>query len=120
MFAVVAGGLCPFWQILGIPCMGCGMTRAWVSVLRLDFGAAFFWHPLFLLGPVVVLAGFWKTGYLFKSKKWSTVFWIALAVLFIGFYLWRMFLYFPDTSPMDYNWDSVLGKIIRFIQPQAG
>lgn len=39
---------CPFQFIWGINCPGCGMTRAWISVLRLDFKAAFQYHPLFL------------------------------------------------------------------------
>jgi len=44
---------CPFLFFLGIPCPGCGMTRALLSLLRLDFAAAFHYHPLF---PLVI---FW-------------------------------------------------------------
>lgn len=43
---------CPFWYILGVPCPGCGMTRAFKSVLMLDFERAFSYHPLW---PMVIL-----------------------------------------------------------------
>ena len=32
---------CVFRLMTGIPCPGCGMTRAWLAALRLDFAAAF-------------------------------------------------------------------------------
>ena len=38
---------CVFRLMTGIPCPGCGMTRAWLAALRLDFAAAFAYHPLF-------------------------------------------------------------------------
>lgn len=43
--------LCPTALFLGLPCPGCGLTRATVALLRGDFAAAFRFHPL-----VVVLA----------------------------------------------------------------
>jgi hypothetical protein len=63
--AVVAGGLavlgfafaafgppfCPTALLFGIPCPGCGLTRATVAMLQGDFGAALHLHPL---SPVLV------------------------------------------------------------------
>ena len=46
-------GRCPAKIFLGGPCPGCGLTRAYLAVLRLDFSAAFRYHPLF---PVAVPA----------------------------------------------------------------
>ena len=43
---------CPIRLVTGVSCAGCGMTRAWLSVLRLDLRQAFYYHPLFLLPPV--------------------------------------------------------------------
>ena len=37
---------CPIKHIFGISCAGCGMTRALLSALRLDFASAFYYHPL--------------------------------------------------------------------------
>ena len=44
---------CVFLHFLGIPCPGCGMTRALLALLRLDFAAAFAYHPLIFAMPYV-------------------------------------------------------------------
>ena len=46
---------CVFRLMTGIPCPGCGMTRAWLAALRLDFAAAFAYHPLFWIVPIVFM-----------------------------------------------------------------
>lgn len=52
-FGVAAFGppFCPSALFFGVPCPGCGLTRATVAMLRLDFGAALRFHPL---APVLV------------------------------------------------------------------
>ncbi len=49
---------CPMRLLTGLPCPGCGMTRAWLSVLRLDFAAAFAFHPLWPLPLLLVVCWF--------------------------------------------------------------
>ncbi|MBQ3048589.1 MAG: DUF2752 domain-containing protein [Oscillospiraceae bacterium] len=54
--AVIFG--CPIYQIFGVQCPGCGMTRAFLCAVCLDFKAAFQHHPLFgifMLEAVYVL-----------------------------------------------------------------
>lgn len=43
------GVTCPIRFLTGISCPGCGMSRAWLAVLRLEWETAFAFHPLFLL-----------------------------------------------------------------------
>ena len=57
-----AGIGCPIKFVTGISCLGCGMTRAWLSLLKLDFAAAFYYHPLYAVPPLAILV------YLLKSK----------------------------------------------------
>jgi hypothetical protein len=47
---------CPFKALTGIPCPGCGMTRAMLSITKGDFHGAFGYNPFsfFLLFMVVV------------------------------------------------------------------
>ncbi|MEN6420524.1 MAG: DUF2752 domain-containing protein, partial [Smithella sp.] len=45
---------CPIKFVTGIPCAGCGMSRALYCALKLDFHKAFHYHPLFPLPFVVV------------------------------------------------------------------
>jgi len=45
---------CPIKLLLGIPCLGCGMTRAWISVASFDFHMAAYYHPLWFMPLVFV------------------------------------------------------------------
>jgi hypothetical protein len=45
--------VCPSATIFGIPCPGCGLTRATLAALRGDFSGALHFHPLvFVLTPL--------------------------------------------------------------------
>lgn len=52
------GITCPIRYLTGISCVGCGMTRAWLCLIQLDFVGAMRYHPLFWL-PVLVGLGFY-------------------------------------------------------------
>ena len=62
---------CPFNYLFHIPCPMCGMTRAHLAALQLDFDKAFALHPLFPIGiPYVLLLlneglfhGKWRVAY---------------------------------------------------------
>jgi hypothetical protein len=57
--------LCPLAGIFGIPCPGCGLTRATLAALRGDIATALHFHPLvFWVAPVYVfLVGGLLWGY---------------------------------------------------------
>lgn len=46
---------CLFQHFLHIPCPGCGMTRATIAALHLDFTAAFGYHLMFWAMPLLYL-----------------------------------------------------------------
>lgn len=46
---------CPIRYLTGIPCAGCGMTRAWWELIHLNFREAYMYHPLFWMPPIVCL-----------------------------------------------------------------
>lgn len=59
------GITCVFLHFTGIPCPGCGMTRAFLSVIRLDFLGALRYNPLIFCMPYVFAYIFFE----FKNKK---------------------------------------------------
>ena len=71
------GVTCPIKYITGISCAGCGMSRAWISLLHFNIHDAFMYHPLFFLPPVVVIA---------------MLFMFTIAGAFVIVYLYRMFI----------------------------
>lgn len=117
VFMIVSGIIllvfyhCPFLHIFGIPCPGCGMTRALISAVRLDFKEAFHYHPLF---PIVIV---WAVYMLLKhmgkikvSKKTENRLLLAVCILFITVYIIR-FLTGSDIVAADFK-NSVIYRIL--------
>lgn len=105
---------CPFKWFFGIPCPGCGMLRACLSLIKLDFSAAFAYHPLvFLMIPVGIYLLLKRLGVFSFKKRTETAFLIVLAVIFGSVYFIRLF---GDSQvvKIDFN-SSVLHKIITLI-----
>ena len=78
---------CPIRFVTGIPCPGCGMTRAVGSLLHLHPGEAAHFHPLVFLLPVCGVA------FLFKERipaRWYRAGMWAVAALFVAVYVKRL------------------------------
>ena len=58
---------CFFKLLFKISCPGCGMTRAWLSLLKLDIATAFRYHPMFWSAPILG-ALYLFDGEIFKQK----------------------------------------------------
>lgn len=96
-FVIVSGIIllvfyhCPFLYFFGIPCPGCGMTRALLSMIRLDFKEAFYYHPLFVM---VIIAAIYvllkQTGKVRMSKTAENKLLLAICILFIAVYIIRL------------------------------
>ncbi len=81
------GITCPILFLTGISCAGCGMSRAYFSLLHLDIAAAFAFHPLFFLPPVALLCYLFRGRFSAKTRRlllWGFLF------LFLGVYILRM------------------------------
>jgi hypothetical protein len=87
-FFSIAGIGCPIKFITGVSCAGCGMTRAWIALLHLNFKAAFYYHPLFFMPPAVILLFFYKEK---LSDKVYKILIFTTVLMFAIIYLYRMF-----------------------------
>ena len=92
--------LCPLAGSFGIPCPGCGLTRATLALLHGDVRAALHYHPLvLLLTPLVAgiaLAGAWnllrppalqaRPQFIFSNGR--AMKWLATTVLTLTLGVW--------------------------------
>lgn len=84
---------CPFKRIFGLPCPGCGLTRAWLCFLSGDWGQAIRYHPLFLPTPLFIfLTAHRDTSLLPKSRLLDGAL-IGFAAVLAGWHLWRSGLF---------------------------
>lgn len=78
------GSACPTYAIFGVCCPFCGMTRAHLAALRLDFAAAFAYHPAFFVGVPFLWVIFHESLF---AKPWKKVLWYVLVALMIALLL---------------------------------
>ena len=96
----------------GVPCPGCGMTRAWKSVFHFDFKSAFFYHPMFFLPALIAVLLFFQHRTHKKVPKWV---WSILLFLFLLVYGIRMYLYFPTKEPLTFDSYAVLPRMFQWL-----
>ncbi|MCR4690348.1 MAG: DUF2752 domain-containing protein [Lachnospiraceae bacterium] len=92
--------VCPMQIVCGIPCPGCGLTRAGVLLLQGKVAESFRMHP-FLMGWVLLAADFFWHRYIRGTKAGE--FPVLLTVIIAGMvilYIYRMKVYFPYMEPM--------------------
>lgn len=109
----VFDAFCPFLIFSGIPCAGCGMTRAVYHIVAGDIKKGLELNPVaplwMLLGLYCVWIRYIKGN---KIKELSLLLGIAGVITF-GVYIYRMVVYFPDTPPLIYFEDNILIKIFK-------
>ncbi|MBN2221358.1 MAG: DUF2752 domain-containing protein [Vallitaleaceae bacterium] len=106
---------CVYKNIFGIPCPGCGMTRSYKALLKLDFQQAFYYHPLFFLVPILflfILVQFCLLKKKGKANRWIEWILYIMVGLFLVVYVYRMILFFPHTAPMDFYHEGLIPKVI--------
>ena len=108
----ITGIGCPIKFITGISCAGCGMTRAYLSLLHLDFREAFHYHPLFWLPPVFLVI-------LYKKNRMKPSIYKILIYTIVGFfcivYVYRL-ISNDDTVVVFRPQDNIVFRVIRLLK----
>ncbi len=105
------GAYCPMLLITGIPCPGCGMSRAIFFVFTMQFSRAWAMNPIaFLWAPFLLL--FFIVRYVL-GKRVKKMQGLLIAILFatILYYCYRMLFVFPASPPMVYRYNNLLHLI---------
>jgi len=110
------GLVCPMVILFGIPCPGCGLTRAGVLFLTGNFAESFRMHPL--LVPTVAFIMWAIVEKFFGSQNFKKMQnpVIVLSVSAFVLYIFRMIRMFPYYPPMVMNSESVLHNIIFLLR----
>ena len=102
---------CPMKILTGIPCPGCGMTRAIFLMLTGHFSESFEMHPMALLWILLGLYFFICRYILDRKPKGAATMAVVLCVMMFPIYIYRMCTLFPDYPPMVYT-QTLLGDML--------
>lgn len=115
------GQLCPLRILVGLPCPACGLTRAGLYVLSLQFHRAWEMNPVIYPIALFVLY-FIVCRYLLGKKVWGWrwMLWVLL-ILLVAVYIYRMGQYFPQkrvpyvtsATPMEYDSNNLFHWLLQ-------
>lgn len=102
---------CPLLVMTGIPCAGCGLTRAVLYLLKGQIGRAFGLNPsIFPILLFLLYCGYFR--YLRETRiKGFRYALAALVAVVLMIYCCRMILYFPDRAPYVYHRKNILAEL---------
>ena len=102
---------CPVVIFSGFPCPGCGLTRAFVSFFTFHPIRAFEYNPSYPFWLAAMVAFIIRRYVQGKSTKILQFPMVAVCIITIGIYIWRMTHYFPSEEPMVFFDGNIMGRI---------
>ena len=116
LYAVITNlifhAFCPLIIFCGIPCPGCGVSRATVYFLTGRWHQAWMMNPMIF--PIAVAAVYfgWNRYLIGRKAAGIKAVIIALTVLLVVVYGVRMYLYYPNRIPYVYTEDNMLEHML--------
>lgn len=112
---VMTGGTCFLKGVFGIPCPGCGATRAMILLAKGDIAQSLDMNPsapiLFFCIINEIRVNYFKKG----RKKTAAVLLTAGIIASFVIYIIRMRIYFPLREPYVFNRRALLFQFLRFL-----
>lgn len=102
---------CPFKFLTGISDAGCGMSRAWMAVLRGDFPRAFYFHPLWPLPPLALAI------WMLRERIPRALYRGLLGLMIAAFLLvWIVRFFIPGQDIVVFApWNGLAGRLLRLV-----
>ncbi|MCI9618174.1 MAG: DUF2752 domain-containing protein [Eubacterium sp.] len=111
------GKICPMRMLFGIPCPGCGTTRAFLFLTQGKFSEAAISNPLWIYivvsGTIFLFNRYFVTSTSVSESitKILKIFIVVAVTLCIVYYIYRMIYWFPDKAPMVYDPENLLERL---------
>ena len=109
--------LCVFRAATGLPCPGCGLTHAALSLARGEVIASLHYHALLVPYVVTIVAN--SITWNFFALNWiRSRWWLwTMFIVTVGYYVIRIMLFFPDGPyPMVYDQRCYLFRMLQIIK----
>lgn len=109
--------ICVFRAATGLPCPGCGLTHAALSLFRGEIMQSLNFHPLLLPYLITIVANTFRRDFRFFNWLRSSWWLWTVTIATVGYYVVRMILYFPHGPyPMVYDQRCYLFLVYRVIR----
>lgn len=102
---------CMMRILVGIPCPGCGMTRALIALMHGDVAQSLQYHPLLICWILFFVWMFVRRYIQGKTLKGINAILAVLVILMVIVYIYRMATVFPNQEPMTYQTDNLMTRI---------
>lgn len=108
--------VCPLIVLCGIPCPGCGISRATAYFLTGRWDQAWRMNPMIF--PIMLAAFYfgWNRYLLGRKARGIKAVISVLVVMLVIVYIVRMYLYFPNRVPYVYTADNMLSHLLSHIR----
>lgn len=107
--------VCPQLIVTGLPCPGCGLTRAGVLLLQGRFLDAFHMHAFIYVWFAFALYFLYNHYIRQRRIKYGMQIIIVLILAMLIYYICRMVMYFPEREPMIWSKHTSLIDVRRLI-----
>ena len=110
--------LCILSIVTGLPCPGCGMSRALTLLLKGDFAGAWNMNPGiygFIILSLYITYALIRRVPEHDNKLFNCLIYI-IGGLMIFRYIYGMIMYFPDREPFVYRDSCVLSFVVSFLK----